>query len=104
LAIHIWAGIFVFLGVASGKWFLIEGLQKYAFYRTLFGAVVNIVLNLIMIPKFGVLGAAWATVISYAAAGLFSDVLQKKTRTIFKMKLRSLNMFSTMISIWRKSN
>jgi len=104
LAIHIWAGIFVSLGVASGQWFLIEGLQRYSFYRTLLGAVVNVGLNLLMIPKFGVLGAAWATVISYAAAGLFSDVLQKKTRTIFKMKLRSLNMYSTMISIWRKSN
>ena len=102
LSIHIWAGLFVFLGLASGKWFIIEGLQRYSFYRTLFGAVANIVLNLIMIPKFGVLGAASATVISYAIAGLFSDVLQKETRTIFKMKLRSLNIYSTLISIWRK--
>lgn len=102
LSIHIWSGLFVFLGLASGKWFIIEGLQRYSFYRTLFGAVANIVLNLIMIPKFGVLGAASATVISYAIAGLFSDVLQKETRTIFKMKLRSLNIYSTLISIWRK--
>jgi len=104
LAVHIWAGIFVFLGVASGKWFLIEGLQMYLFYRTFLGAVVNVVLNLIMIPKFGVLGAAWATVISYAMAQMFFDVFQKKTRTIFKMKLKSLNIYNTFLSIWRESN
>ena len=27
LAIHIWASVFVFLGVASGKWFLAENRQ-----------------------------------------------------------------------------
>jgi len=101
LSIHIWAGIFVFLGVASGKWFLIEGLQRYSFYRTLLGVVVNIALNLIMIPKFGVLGAAWATVISYAVAAMFSDALQKATRPMFRMKLRSFNILRAAKSIWR---
>ncbi|PKN87292.1 MAG: flippase [Deltaproteobacteria bacterium HGW-Deltaproteobacteria-1] len=101
LAIHIWAGIFVFLGVASGKWFLIEGLQRYTFYRTLLGAVVNVGLNILMIPKFGATGAAYATVISYAIAAMFSDLLQKETRPMFKMKLRAFNILRIAISIQR---
>lgn len=99
LSVHIWAGIFVFLGVASGKWFLIEGLQRFTFYRTLFGAVVNVGLNMLMIPKFGVIGAAYATVISYAVAAMFSDLLQKETRPMFRMKLRAFNILRILIAI-----
>jgi O-antigen/teichoic acid export membrane protein len=32
-----------------------------------FSAVLNTVLNIIYIPKFGIAGAAWATTISYSA-------------------------------------
>lgn len=92
LAVHIWAGIFVFLGVASGRWFLIEGLQRYSFYRTLFGAAVNVGLNLILIPKFGVIGAAWATVVSQACASMFFNVFNSKTRPVFLMQCNSLFM------------
>jgi PST family polysaccharide transporter len=99
LSVHIWAGIFVFLGVASGKWFLIEGLQMFTFYRTLLGAVVNVGLNMLMIPKFGVIGAAYATVISYAVAAMFSDLLQKETIPMFRMKLRAFNILRILIAI-----
>lgn len=99
LAAHIWAGVFVSLGVASGKWLIIENLQKYALYRALLGAVVNIGLNLFMIPKYGVNGAAYATVISYAIAGMFFDLLPEKTRSMFIMKVRSFNIFKTAVLI-----
>jgi len=92
LAIHIWATLFVFLGVASEKWFLAENRQILSFQRTLLGALVNIGLNIYMIPKFGIIGAAYATVISQAFAALFFDVMQKATRPMFVMKLRSLNI------------
>ena len=91
LAIHIWAGIFVFLGVASGKWFVNENLQKLAFHRTVYGAIANVIFNLLLIPKLGVIGAAVALVISQAIASLFSDGFQKATRQLFFMKLSAMN-------------
>lgn len=93
LAIHIWAAVFVFLGVASGKWFLAENRQILSFQRTLLGAVVNVVLNLILIPSFGVIGAALATVISQATAAWLFDLAQPETRSMFFMKIRSMNIF-----------
>jgi O-antigen/teichoic acid export membrane protein len=92
LAIHIWAALFVFLGVASEKWFVAENRQALSFQRTLLGALVNIGLNIFLIPKFGIVGAAYATVISQAFAALFFDVVQKATRPMFAMKIRSLNI------------
>lgn len=95
LAIHTWASIFVFLGVASSKWFLAENRQILSFQRTLLGAVVNFVLNFLLIPNFGPIGAAISTVVSYSVAAFFSDVIQEETRQMFKMKIRSMNLLSS---------
>jgi O-antigen/teichoic acid export membrane protein len=92
LAIHVWAALFVFLGVANSRWFIAENRQILSLQRTLLGALANVGLNLLMIPKFGIIGAAYATVLSYAIAVLFTDVLQKETRPLFVMKIKSLNI------------
>ena len=81
--IHIWAGVFVFLGVASGKWFMAENLQIFSTINTTIGAVVNIGLNYILIPKIGIEGAAWATLISYFIAAYLCLAFWKKTRINF---------------------
>jgi PST family polysaccharide transporter len=91
LAIHIWASVFVFLGVASSQWFIAENRQILSFQRTALGAVINIGLNFVLIPKFGVVGAAYATVFSQAYVCLLFDLFQKETRPMFVMKLRSFN-------------
>lgn len=68
LTIHVWATLSVAFGVASGQYLLLEGLTKISLQRTALGCCVNIALNLIMIPRYGVCGAAFATVISYSVA------------------------------------
>lgn len=90
LIINIWAGVFVFLGVASGKWYLTENLQMLAFWRTFYGAIINITLNFILIPKYGINGAAVATLLSYSFAGLIFDWFNHKTRPIFYIKLKAV--------------
>jgi O-antigen/teichoic acid export membrane protein len=91
LSIHIWAAVFVFLGVASSQWFLAEGRQVLRLQQIVIGALVNVALNLWLIPVYGAVGAALATVISYSAASFFADVMYKETRKIFAMKVRALN-------------
>lgn len=92
LAIHIWAAVFVFLGVASGKWFLAENRQILSFQRTALGLVVNVILNFLLIPDFGAVGAAIATVAANAAAAYFFDLVNIGTRDMFIMKSRALNL------------
>lgn len=93
LAIHIWTGVFVFLGVASGSWYLAEGMQIQAFYRTLAGAVINIVANLVLIPRYGIAGAAIATILSQMMAAYVFDALHRSTRLTFWMKTKALFPF-----------
>lgn len=95
LAIHIWASVFVFLGVASGQWFVAENRQILGFQRTLLGLIINIVLNFILIPKFGVIGAAVATLCGQIAAAWLFDFLQSSTRCVFFMKAKSFNLIKT---------
>jgi O-antigen/teichoic acid export membrane protein len=90
LSIHVWAGIFVGLGVVNAQWFLAENLQGLATRNTLIGAGVNVILNYILIPLYGVTGAALATVISYGVAGYLSLLLNTKTRGRFLAITRAL--------------
>ncbi|WP_349676625.1 MULTISPECIES: flippase [unclassified Methylophaga] len=89
LKIHIWASVFVYLGVVSGSWYLSENLQSLAFLRTFYGMLINIILNFSLVPVYGIGGAAFATLISYAVAGFFFDFFTKKTRVTFYMKLKA---------------
>jgi len=71
LIVHIWAGIFVFTRALLSKWFIIENLLKLSLLSQVSGALLNIILNLKLIPLYGAMGAAYATVLSYAVAGYF---------------------------------
>jgi PST family polysaccharide transporter len=90
LAVHIWSSVFVFLGTAQEAWNLAEGLVRLSFIRTVTGALMNVLLNLVLIPKYGGVGAAWATLISYSWAAFFSNLTSAKTRPIFALQLKSL--------------
>jgi O-antigen/teichoic acid export membrane protein len=90
LSIHIWAGVFVFLGVASGKWFLAENYIKKNFYRTFIGLLVNVTLNFVLIPQYGILGAAVATLLGQASANFIYDFFDKQTHVSLRLKINSL--------------
>ena len=94
LTIHIWSAVFVFLGVGGTNFFIIENLQIKTFTRTALGAVLNIILNLILIPKLFAVGAAIATLISQFCSSYVFDLLSRKTYVLFKMKTRSMLMMS----------
>lgn len=93
LAIHIWAAVFVFMGVGTSSWFVAEGLTYLTFRRTLIGAVMNIMLNFVLIPMYGGIGAAIATVISQAFASFISNAFNLKSRKIFLIQLKSFSTF-----------
>lgn len=90
LIVHIWTMPFVFLLVASGKWFISESLTLMAFFRNLAAAILNVFLNLTLIPQLGLVGAAFATLISFIFSGYIFDSLSKRTFEQFKLKTQSL--------------
>ena len=89
LTIYIWAGVPAFLGTASGQYMITENYTKISFARTATGMIINIGLNIILIPIYGIKGAAIATLISYTAATFFILFIPK-TRKQVGMMIKSI--------------
>ncbi len=95
LTIYIWAGVGTFLGVASSQHLINENLTKLSFYRALIGMIVNVLLNIFLIPRYGINGAAFATLVSYTLA-TFSIGISKVTYKQMIMMIKSvflINLF-----------
>ena len=80
LQIAIWGCIFTFYGVASNLFMLPNNLQRYALHKTLLGLLVCLVGSLLLIPAYGVVGAAIATLLGYMSATLLANVIIKPLR------------------------
>jgi len=92
LRIYIWAGVSTFLGVASFQYLLVENYTKISFLSTFIGAIINVILNIILIPRYGINGAAIATVISYFVSA-FLIVLIPKTYKNSILMFKSFSPF-----------
>jgi len=90
LAVLIWAGLFVCLGIARGTWLVTEGLLRLSAATTAVGAVVNIILNFILIPRYGGLGAGVATLIAQMSASYLAHALYPATRKMFWMQTKAI--------------
>jgi O-antigen/teichoic acid export membrane protein len=64
----------LFLGIIFNLsiWYKLNNMTKYGAYITIFGAVVTIAANFVLIPVLGYAGAAWATFICYFLMMLLS--------------------------------
>lgn len=90
LKIHVVAGLFAVLGIVSANWFIQAGLESLLFWRSLVGAVLNIVLNLILIPHFEIMGAAVATVAAQFLSGYVFNAFNKKCHALFVMQTKAI--------------
>ncbi len=88
LIVLIWSEVPIFFGVALTSALLARNLQRYLPLSTVIGAGMNILLNLILIPRYGALGASWATVVSYCFAGIFLFLVFSETRVFTMQGLR----------------
>ncbi|MEM8750436.1 MAG: flippase [Pseudomonadota bacterium] len=90
--IQVFALPFIFMRYAFSRWILIEKLARFSLITQGAGALINVGLNLVLIPQFGGIGAGYATVFSYAAASFAMLLFSSKTRPLFFMMTRALVM------------
>lgn len=75
LRIATWYTAFSYLGVARGAWLVCEDKQKYVKYIYLFSALANVGLNVLLIPRFGAVGAAAASLVTQISTIIFPLVI-----------------------------
>jgi O-antigen/teichoic acid export membrane protein len=91
LALHVWTLIAVAYGLTSSVWLAAEKRTSVLMLRTVGGGVVNVALNLLLIPRLGIIGAAIATLVAMFIASMFILPLFGRTaRRIFVIQLRSM--------------
>lgn len=83
LQIYSWSLIGTFLGMLVMNYLITENFRKISFLINIIPMLTNIILNIIWIPKYGIVGSAYATLVSYSL-GPISIILFKQTRLKFK--------------------
>jgi O-antigen/teichoic acid export membrane protein len=89
LRVLVFTSIPVSLGVIQGIWMINEKLNIINLYKSIIGAISNIFLNYLLIPKFGIMGAAYSTLASYFLSAMFSNFFF--CREVFYAQLPRVN-------------
>lgn len=90
LQISAWYTMFAMLGTARGIWIVCEDKSKYVKYYLGIGAVINVILNYLLIPAFGPGGAAAATLATQIFTAVLAPALFKETRVYTKYVAEAL--------------
>ena len=76
----IWSTVFASLSYTRAIWMISENKQKYIKQILVCGVVVNLILNAIGIPRFGMNGAAAATLVTEVTSCLIAPLFFQATR------------------------
>ncbi len=99
LKILIWSTSFAMIGSSRAIWLVSERKYKYGKYFTIMGAIANVILNSMMIPRYGIEGAAFATLISQVVVSLIAPLVFPNTIEFTREYFRS---FGELLDLWKK--
>jgi len=86
IILSIGTSIFAIFGVSSTA-LVVSGYQKLNLVNALTATILNIWLNIILIPKYGIMGAAWATL-----SAMTFIVMARIIETRIFLKINPLNV------------
>lgn len=86
LQIYVWATVGMFLVYLIYNYLITENYKTALIYLTFVPMIINFILNILWIPKYGIVGSAYATLISYSCGPisiLFFSEIRKDLKNIF---------------------
>lgn len=89
LTIHVWAGLFIAHVSIRSRALLIESKMRFVLLFSGLALLSNIFLNLVLVPRYAEIGAAWASLISWASCALLFPLVSKQSRGFSAMLLKS---------------
>lgn len=101
----------VFLGIYYNvsNWYRLTDRTRYGLYSALIGVGLTIVFNILLVPRFGYMGTAWAMLICYAGMTIITYAWGQKFYPVpFEVhKILSVligGVLIYLISLWIKNN
>ncbi len=89
LIIYMWQLVVMSTMIPFGNWMIAENMQVYSIVFSVFGAIVNVVLNYFLIREMGITGAAIATVVAPLSSFLIVGCINRKMRKQLFMVLKA---------------
>ncbi len=102
LKILIWSTSFSMIGTARVVWLVNEGIGGYEKYFTIMGSIVNIILNALFIPIWGITGAAVTTLISQIFVAIIAPLFFKNTRDFVRLYILSFREIKHLFVIGKR--
>lgn len=90
LSIVFWTTSFAAIGSLTSRYLIVEKMEKKIFFRTFVALCFNVIMNIFFIPKFGIEGAASATLISLIIGNYAIDFLDKDLELLRRMKTKAI--------------
>jgi O-antigen/teichoic acid export membrane protein len=94
LKIIVFVSIFAFSGSIYSRMLVYENYANFGIIKSLIGMVLNVLLNLLLIPKYGTYGAVYASIAAFAAADLILFLFNKRLRYIGVIGFKSLALYN----------
>lgn len=104
LAVYVWAGIFVGIGIVSARFIMIENKQLLVLFLTILGVLTNVGLNALLIPLYSESGAAFSTLLSYVFVNYLVLFAFKELRYLAKMITRGFFCGMRFVRMWKFAN
>lgn len=101
LLVQVLGLIFIFNGALRSGWVALQEAQRDFLWCTLAAGIINVLGNLYLIPRYGAVGAAWATTGAQALSLLFSNLLFKSLRPLWTAQIRSILRPQDLWAGWR---
>lgn len=90
LRIIVWYTAFSYLGGIRSIWLICEKKNMFVFWLSMMGAFTNVLFNFILIPRYGIEGAAVATLLAQVMANLLYPSFFKETRGFSKIAVQGI--------------
>lgn len=92
LGVVMWAAAFAALGAVSARYLTVEGMERKIAVRTFLGLLMNIVFNLVLIPLYGIEGAAFATLLTLFFANYVINFFDKSLQQLVNICNQSITL------------
>lgn len=90
LCLYVWTCFFVAQINTKAQVLIAEGMYRVLFRWTIITAVLNIGINMILIPFMGISGAAIASLVSYGFLAFVATFLDPELRWVAKIQIKAL--------------
>jgi len=92
LGLVMWAATFSTLGAVTARYLTVEGMEKKIAIRTFLGLFLNVLMNIFLIPLYGIQGAAIATLITLFFANYIINYFDKSLKQLLIICNRAITL------------